>query len=55
MATKDESPQTPREVMDKIYAMTPSEFSQFMAGHFQRMCSKPLPSEDDLPCEGMNK
>ncbi|WP_179879859.1 hypothetical protein [Bradyrhizobium ottawaense] len=41
---KDQPQQTPREIMDKLYAMTPAEFSNFMADHFQRLCSKPLPN-----------
>lgn len=40
---KDQPGQTPREIMDKIYAMTPAEFSKFMADNFKRICSKPLP------------
>ena len=36
--------QTPREILDKLHAMTPEEFSRFMAEHFQRLCARPLPS-----------
>lgn len=36
-------PQTPREIMDKLYAMTPEEVNRFLGEHFRRMCSKPLP------------
>lgn len=32
---------TTREIMDKIYEMTPEEVSRFLADNFRRMCSKP--------------
>lgn len=38
----DKKDQTPREIMEKLGAMTPKEFSDFMHDHFQRLCSKPL-------------
>lgn len=38
---------TTREIMDKIYAMTPEEVNQFLADNFRRMCSRPLPTSDD--------
>jgi hypothetical protein len=40
---KDEK-QTTRETMDKIYAMSPEELSQFLGDNFRRMCSRPLPN-----------
>lgn len=35
--------QKTREIMDKIYAMTPEEFNRFLGENFKRMCSKPFP------------
>lgn len=36
--------QTPREIMDKLNAMTPEEVNHFLGEHFRRLCSKPLPA-----------
>jgi len=38
-------PQTTREIMDKLYAMTPEEVNRFLGEHFQRIISKPLPDD----------
>lgn len=37
-----------REIMDKIYAMTPEEVNRLLADNFRRMCSKPLPDSDHV-------
>ncbi len=34
---------TTREVMDKIYAMTPEEVNKLLAENFRLKCSQPLP------------
>lgn len=41
---ENDKPQTTREIMDKIYSMTPEEVNLFLAENFRRMCSKPLPN-----------
>jgi hypothetical protein len=33
--------QTPREIIEKLAAMTPKEFNGFMYEHFNRLCSQP--------------
>jgi hypothetical protein len=33
--------QTPREIIEKLAAMTDAEFSQFMARHFEQLCKRP--------------
>jgi hypothetical protein len=41
-----------REIMDKLYAMTPAEVNQFLGEHFMRLISRPLPVDSltvDLP------
>ena len=44
MADDEKKPeQTAREIMDKVYAMSPEEFNQMMFDNFRRMCRKPLP------------
>lgn len=45
----ERKPETSREIIDKLYAMTHAEFNQFMAGHFHRLCSKPLPPAESDP------
>jgi len=32
--------QTPREIIEKLAAMTDAEFSQFMARHFEQLCKR---------------
>lgn len=39
---KKDKPQTTREIMDKLYAMTPAEVDRFLGEHFQRLCSLPM-------------
>jgi hypothetical protein len=43
--TDETKPQTTREIMDKLYAMTPEEVNRFLGEHFQRIISKPLPDD----------
>jgi hypothetical protein len=42
----EEKKQTTREIMDKIYAMTPEEFNRYLAWHFDQLCNRPIPSHD---------
>ena len=44
-------PQTTREIMDKLYAMTPEEVNRFLGEHFRRLCRKPLPDAVSSPTE----
>jgi len=44
--------QNTREIMDKIYEMTPEEVTRFLGEHFRRLCSKPLPDVQTTPSEG---
>ena len=46
MPDPEKKEQTPRDIIAKLAAMSPEEFSRFMAWHFQRICSKPLPGDD---------
>jgi hypothetical protein len=32
----------PREIIEKLAAMTDAEFSQFMARHFEQLCKRPV-------------
>jgi hypothetical protein len=34
--------QTPREIIEKLAAMTDAEFSQLMARHFEQLCKRPV-------------
>jgi hypothetical protein len=36
--------QTPREIIEKLAAMTDEEFSQFMARHFEQLCKRQVTS-----------
>lgn len=47
MSDKEKKEPTTREIMDKVYAMTPEEFNRMMHENFRRMCNKPLPGDGD--------
>jgi len=35
-----------REIMDKIYAMTPEETNRLLRDHFRRLCSRKIPENE---------
>jgi hypothetical protein len=41
---KPDREQTPREIIEKLNAMSPEEFNRFMHDHFRALCSRPLPN-----------
>jgi hypothetical protein len=43
MADEKKPEQTPREIIEKLAAMSPEEFNYFMMEHFKRLCRQPLP------------
>ena len=43
MSDEKKPEQTPREIIAKLAAMSPNEFSDFMHQHFQRLCNHAPP------------
>ena len=41
-----EKEQSPRDIIAKLHAMTPKEFSRFMHWHFEQLCKRPITSEE---------
>jgi hypothetical protein len=46
LSETEEEKRNTREIMDKIYAMTPEEFNRFMHEHFERLWRKSIPNGD---------
>ena len=45
MPEQEKKEPTTREIMDKVYAMTPEERNRMIHVNFWRLCSKPLRSD----------
>jgi hypothetical protein len=44
MADEKKPEQSPREIIEKLHAMSPEEFNRFMHENFARLCKQPLPN-----------
>jgi hypothetical protein len=48
MSEEEKPEQTPREMIAKLAAMSPEQFSAFMHWNFNRICKLPLPESPAL-------